>query len=166
VSKGGVYVHFQSKEEIFCAIARDASAGRHRIRTKQGPGGSASKKLQQYLLKSLGAYLEADNFKRIRFSMEFWLKAGLSSEHARPELKELNEQRFSLAGQDVRSLIEEGIASGEFRSGLSPHSLVYIVLAAIDGMAFFTAVMNQPLTAAIVQDFSELIIRSIKNPEA
>ncbi|MCG8570437.1 MAG: TetR/AcrR family transcriptional regulator [Spirochaetes bacterium] len=163
ISKGGIYVHFKSKEDIFCAIAKEVTINRHALISNPPMDQDYQTQLKFYLETILGSYLQKENFRRIRFSFEFWISKQIDNSIKKTELKEFNNNRFVLMLQDIKTMIKGGIVSKEFKPDLDLESISYIILAAIDGMAFYTGIMDQNLTEKQVHCFSKLVLDAIKN---
>ncbi len=162
ISKGGVYVHFRSKDEIFFGIARRVTEFRLALMESLKEVDSFEKRLIKYLQTILGSYLKKENSRRIRFSFEFWVKSRLSCSEADDEKRRFNDERFISVFTDFENLLKAGVKAGEFKKNLDTKSLVYILMATIDGMALFTGVMDKTYTDRTINTLVDMVLINIK----
>ena len=124
VTKGTIYVYFQTKEALFEAMMRHISVPFSEITRSADAGtGSAKDKLVS-LLRVLYKHFMGD--PRTRELMRLVIAEG----HRFPEIIARHDQEFARPVVcRVQALLEEGVTSGEFRAG--PSEFAEIVIAPV-----------------------------------
>ena len=109
LSKGGVYWHYKSKNELINAIFSKFFAGQETIlqTVLSGPGNATERLLQ--LAQLAGADLEA-TFTQFPAPMEFYALAAREDE-LRTQLRTFYQTYLNIFGQ----LVQEGIENGEWK---------------------------------------------------
>ncbi|MFC5703410.1 TetR/AcrR family transcriptional regulator [Cohnella faecalis] len=125
-SKGSMYYHFRSKEQLFLELAEQAfSDSWRRWNELSAPLSTATDKLYAYA----DYFVDNHNRPLNKAGEEFIAKIGAASEAG---------QRFFgiVMGviADFESLVSEGIASGEFKNE-DPKELAFIILSYFSGLS-------------------------------
>lgn len=145
VSKGGIYLYFKSKDEVFRAIADEVLERRKAILDNFDGSMTYTQKLKKYLENIVSNYNKPEYKKRIRFSYEFWIENKDKEYLGEVSKKQYLDLRMKKSVEDISIIIQGGIASGEFREDIDLKSLFYIFFATIDGMAFYSGVLDKPI---------------------
>ncbi len=119
--------------------------------------GGAEKQLYDYVEGRLRAFNEPENRKWIRFSIEFW-----STVQHDKFYKEMSARRYALYEAQIGKFIEDGIRTEAFRKDIEVERAAFVVISMIDGIAFLTAVMGQPLTDGRIQQTATMVVESFK----
>lgn len=138
VSKGALYWHFKSKEELFVKLKEQSIA---RILQTLKNAFTSTRTFESKLAKGFELYfssLTPSQRKTARLNMEFWAAAPKISELN----KMLNEQYDSLQAF-LKSTIEDAIAKGEMRKEINPELLPIIILATLDGLELHWAILQK-----------------------
>lgn len=157
ISKGGIYNYFQSKEEIFLAIAGDRFKKRHRFISNLSKTLSSTEKVKKYIHWALSGLLDDEVIKGGRFTFEFWSILS-KNEELETELK----RRYDLFYKDLASILEEGVKCKEFHQDLDIPSMCYIILSTMDGIAFYTSVLGLQITQEIIDHYTAMILNQIQ----
>lgn len=158
ISKGGFYTYFNSKQEIFYEILREADKRKSAMvpEIKEEPG--AAGMLEAYLKRRLLAMTEEENRKWVRFSTEFWATA-----HRDADFNRMNDQRFRAFSEEIGSMVMDGIRQGDFCEELDMDSVIYTIISMLDGVAFMTSVMYQPLDEGKIETVIGSILMYLRN---
>lgn len=129
LSKGSLYNYFQNKEDLFRQVfAATTSSIQDRSRNLLSGSGPAATRLDGLL----DLWFERlDVSKRFgRLVLEFWATA------ARQDQGALSQQFRELYGywrEQLRQLIEQGVAEGAFSQQMDPAAAASLILAVLDG---------------------------------
>lgn len=144
ISKGGIYLYFKSKDEVFREIADEVIAKRKSMLDELDDEMNYSDQIKEYIKKIISNYNKTEYKKKIRFSFEFWVENKDKKNLGDVSKKKYLDERFLTAFNDVNSILKKGIEIGEFRKDIDTKTLIYILFATIDGMAFFTGILGKP----------------------
>lgn len=154
LSKGTLYWYFDSKKELFNAalmsVAEELSQGTTEI---QDSYPTASDKLRAISQAAVEIGEEFTGF--FSLFLEFWASSSRREELGHVWLDLLEEYQDAIA-----DIIEEGIASGEFRP-VDADSLVWALLAAYDGMAAYLMLKPELNLAQINEAFTDVLIKGL-----
>lgn len=157
ISKGGLYIYFKSKEEIFLAIAEERFQLRSNYIKELDNVESASKKVELYIRWFLES-LKNDSIRMvIRFTTEFWSVMSRNTSNT-----EIGLTRYTKFEKDLEALLLEGIKKGEFRNDLDTKSMVYIILSSLDGIGSVDAVMGIKIWEAVIDNYINMILKYLK----
>lgn len=144
ISKGGIYLYFKSKEDIFRDIADEVMSERssslEKINTENI---SSSEKFRVFVGDIVRKYNQPEYRKKISFSFEFWVESRDKQMIGNVSRNDYLEKRFGHAAGNLETILKEGQADGEFREDIDVQTTLYCLMAAMDGMAFFTGVLNK-----------------------
>ncbi len=157
ISKGGIYHHFKSKEEIFLAIAQDRLEKRQRL-VLASAAQSAMERLMQYISWTLQGYLTEEVQKNAKFTFEFW---SVMSRNEQIAVKA--KERYLVFFTDLAAILQQGIGAGEFARNLDVEAMVYLLLSTMDGIGFMNAVMGVPLTEETIRTYQDMIAKQVRN---
>jgi AcrR family transcriptional regulator len=131
LSKGGVYWHFSSKKDLFLALFESLviDAMETFMADVVSQPGSATEKLSA-CLRVYTTVATADQFKDIMpLMIDVWAQNWQD-----PEINEVAVDMYKRFRRPLVELIEEGIASGEFKA-VNATALATILFALYDGLA-------------------------------
>ncbi|MBV9231320.1 MAG: TetR/AcrR family transcriptional regulator [Chloroflexi bacterium] len=128
LSRGALYLYYPSKEAIYLAISDRWQCGlSEAIRARLTPDLSPAAILQT-LIEVTGAHVQAEA-EACRVLME-----GRMLAHYIPELGERTRQRQERSLHNFRQLLQNGIATGDFRPDLQIETQARILRATIHGL--------------------------------
>ncbi len=128
LSKGGVYVHFGSKRELFLALFDWATDEMGILQSLTVTGATAHEKLVNALAGMITS-VTSPTFQEISpLLLDIWLQNLHDA-----DLKQMVASQYTQFRQPLIQIIEEGIADGTFKS-VDAASLANILLAAFDGL--------------------------------
>jgi len=134
LSKGAIYNHFKSKEELIVAIYdRFMERTLERLKTMLEAESTASRKLE--LIGDVAFVATADRPRAFQaMNIEFMVAAS-RMEALAPRM----EARYNETVGILKGTIQEGVDSGEFRGNTDAGDVAAILFAAADGMTFHFA---------------------------
>lgn len=157
VSKGLLYWYYKNKDALIAALLdRLFSQEMSHLRSALAAAGPVSERLL-----ALGAET-ARHMLNLKFlvpiAFEFYALAGRNA-HVRSTLQ----RYYARYRQDLTRLIEEGIASGEFRADIQPEAVAQTIIALFEGLILLWMVdpEQMPLAEQVEESFA-LIVRSIR----
>ncbi|MBN9388515.1 MAG: TetR family transcriptional regulator C-terminal domain-containing protein [Chloroflexi bacterium] len=138
-STGTVNHYFKNKEDVLISAMRSASRSvGERMRQVMEETANPWRRLDKIIALSLPD--SEDDRREWYISLTFWVKAINN-----PRLRHLNEVRFGSWFELIRSIIEDGIRSGTFRS-LDPDMATLSLIGIIDGLGVHAALGNENVT--------------------
>jgi AcrR family transcriptional regulator len=159
IGKGTIYEYFNSKEDLFFAVfewfkikTRDAAKVNIAVL-----GGSASKRLEALSDSFMGMWHEIKDV--FTLTMEFW--AASSSPQMQDRFKANFRNTYQEFRDVVKSLIQEGIERGEFRSDINPDSVAAAVVGAWDALFLQAWFEDDFDPVTIAREFLTIIIRGL-----
>ena len=156
LSKGTLYWYFDSKKDLFNAaltsVAEDLDQGTSHI---QDSYSTASDKLRAISQAAVSIGEEAPSF--FSLFLEFWAS---SSHSQRGEVGAFWLDMLEEYRNTVTDIIEEGIASGEFRP-VDAEPLVWALLAAYDGLAAYLTLKPDLDLAQINEALTDVLIKGL-----
>lgn len=156
VSKGGIYTHFNSKDEIFLAIAERRLQLRSSLIERLKETDSPRMMIRHYLEWLLDSLPDDYVRKTIRFSMEFW-SVTCRTEKGRA----LSAERYQRFAAPLFTILEKGVEAGEFRKDLDIPSFVQIMLTTLDGIGFGDAIMGVHMNPAVKKCYIDMMMAHI-----
>lgn len=156
VSKGGIYVHFNSKLDILLAIMQRVDLDRKNIHLNLDKDMPADEMLKSYLIKRLNNFKEEKNQKWIRINMMFW-----TSQEKTPKIKELNESRYNFYREDLEYILIKGVEDGIFYLNCNMDSVVYNIMSLIDGIAVMSGILGKVITDEQINDIVNMQIKNL-----
>lgn len=134
ISKGAIYNYFKSKEEIYLELVNEETAAMNQQLTEQIATFKTALEKLQYLFDLYMSNNPAhpDRIDSIVVHYEFRLFA-LRDERLQEVLKERSNTFFI---QFISNILEEGKASGEFKSDIDSSVTANLFWAIIDGATF------------------------------
>lgn len=157
ISKGGLYTHFKSKEEILLAIAEKRFQLRSDWVQQMADIESASEKIILYLRWALDGLQNESTQKEIRFTIEFW--SILSKDSSKSDIPQVRYTKFQ---KDLEGLLLEGVQKGEFREDLDTKNAVYLILTSLDGIGFTDAVMGIKISESAISEYINMILNYLR----
>ncbi len=153
VSQGTLYHYFRSKDELFMALL-STWAGRLEVAIMGLPDVPASATDRLWMMNQVAlAFLEADE-ELLPVMVEFWAYA-LRHPAAAASFRSL----FQTMQQSFTAIINEGIASGEFRS-IDVKTLSTLPLIILDGVVLLSLVVGKDLVQPeqVIRKAQQLIL--------
>ncbi len=137
VSKGALYWHFKSKEELFVEL-KERSIAKAR---KQFEKLFAQKKpFDIKLREAIGLYISflvPENREVARLNAEFLAEAPKI-----PKLNDMLKDQYEMFRSLIASTIGEAIEKGELRKDIDPEIVSLILLAMLDGLELHWAILE------------------------
>ena len=137
VSKGALYWHFKSKEELFVEL-KERSIAKAR---KQFEKLFAQKKpFDIKLREAIGLYISflvPENREVARLNAEFLAEAPKI-----PKLNDMLKDQYEMFRSLIASTISEAIEKGELRKDIDPEIVSLILLAMLDGLELHWAILE------------------------
>ncbi|WP_432665789.1 TetR/AcrR family transcriptional regulator [Wukongibacter baidiensis] len=157
ISKGGIYVYFNSKLEILLGIMQRIDSKRRNILKDIDSSLSADQILSQYLERRLEIFKYPKNHKWAKISLMFW-----SLPKDIPELKEIDDERYKAYRADIEHIINQGIMEGVFRASYNVDSMVYQIMSTINGVGVLSGVMGRVITDTQIKDIVDMHLKYLK----
>ncbi len=137
MSKGAIYGHFKSKENLFLEILeKQQTSTLSQIKSSFSPKDSPMKKLEKAVEMAFSSQVEHSR-ETCRMNLEFFV-AVPKIEALKPRL----ENRYATVHKFIAEIIEEGVKKGEFRQDIDVDSLVSIIIATLDGLSLHWATLG------------------------
>jgi AcrR family transcriptional regulator len=161
VSKGTIYLYFPNKEELFRQTIRDALSSRI-----PSPGTPADNAPTRQLLATVARYWQFLNSETV-----VSVNRLVSAEQAQfPELSELYATEVVLRLEDeVREVIERGIAEGEFREadpGVAARMLSALTIQRASWANGGVVALGGESSEAIFREITNFCLRALAPEEA
>ncbi len=123
-SKGTIYQHFSTKEDLVTALAIESMERRVELflRAEQFVGRSRERMVAIGVADEIFGRLETHHYRS-----EFIIKLANLPDRASPERRQILDQLESSCFGCVVRIVQSGIDSGELPKGVSPQELVYAV---------------------------------------
>lgn len=158
ISKGGFYTYFESKQDLCFAIinANDESIINYGVALdKTLP---PKEQLSTYIRYRLERFYVEKNREMAKYTSEFWATI------KKTEKQEvyLNE-RVTLFFEDINTVIVEGQRIGQFSTEIDINSMIHILVSTIDGLIFMDTVLDQRITALIIDNTIKVFIGYLEN---
>ncbi len=158
VAKGSVYLHFQSKEDVFGAVSeRLCTDILAHMNATADSGLPVEAKLHEMFLAGL---LDVWDFRsQAPHSVELWAEVLAAAEgHA--------ETGYAVSREIVARVIAEGQASGVFDASLDPEQTAWLLQVALQGFESpYVLVRDREQISRSVPALLELLIRGMKNKQ-
>jgi len=138
VSKGALYWHFKSKEELFIKLKQQNVA--EALQTLEKRFASA-RTFDSKLASGYDLYfssLTPNQRPAARLNVEFW-----TASPKIPKLSKVLNDQYGRVQGFLKSTIEEAMAKGELRKEIDSESLSIVLLAALDGLELHWAILER-----------------------
>jgi len=155
VSKSLLYHHFTDKYQIFSQIAASSGIGLNESVAEAIAGGTTATEKLRLFMVTTAAFFEENRLSWIAASQEFW-----SSNEARMSLKvKLRRDSFE---RMLRTILEEGAASGEFQ--ISDVRLAgRLILSSLNWMHRWYNPAGKRRAHEIAEEYCRMIVQGIGN---
>ena len=156
LSKGALYWHFKSKQELFVSlIAWYMSAFGEEASHAWTDDMSATDKIRAMMMFFVDSSEQLIPFFKI--TIDFWAQ---TSEDA--QLRAIFDEMIDNFQQQLATLIEEGVVSGEFQSVDIPQ-LALALIAALDALALYRTLLGDKIDVqSSVEALLEVVIAGLK----
>jgi len=158
ISKGGIYVHFDSKSAILQALVKQFDDARHGLRDELDLEAPIEEVFASYLSKRLKVFKEEKNQKWSRIALEFW---SLPQEVYNPTGLD-KEERYKAYYNDIKELIERGITLGVFSKTVNVDSVVYQIMSTINGTGVLSGIMGNVITDVQIEETIKMYLTYLK----
>ncbi|HZP05337.1 MAG TPA: TetR/AcrR family transcriptional regulator [Terracidiphilus sp.] len=127
LEKGGLYRHFQSKEELAVEAFRYALGRAVKLRTEHlDRSHGAVKALRSYIQQ----FVETTGAVRGGCPL---MNTAIDADDGNPALRNLAREGFSEWRTRLRRIVEEGIRHGEIRKKTNPRAVANTIIATLEG---------------------------------
>lgn len=154
ISKGGLYHHFRSKDEILLYANRKFDEPLNEIRIQASKKSSAEKGLLYYLEHYL-KYWKQHQREIVFYSLS--MTKILDS----PDLWQMYEAYIEKYIKFVQAIFQRGIDAGEFSDHSARESAVTLI-AALDGIVFYLLIDRKLKLEEVVNMFQKKFINQLK----
>ena len=151
VSKGNIYNYFASKQELFKQVFLEDQTivGFQAVLAGEAPAAQKLDGLLDMWFRQL-----AEQKRTCRLVLEYWATA--AREGREGEMTTTFQRMYGQWRELVTSLVEQGIASGEFTAELDPSMVASLIMALVDGVGLESMlnmglVVDEQLLAGIKQ---------------
>lgn len=161
VSKGALYWHFKSKEELFVKLKEQNIAEvLQTLRKSFASMGTFDSKLAEGSNLYFSS-LTPGQRKAARLNMEFWAAAPKIS-----ELSTMLNDQYNRLQAFLKFTIEEAVEKGELRRTIDSEALSTILLATLDGLELHWTVLEKDFDwQKIHVAFCDVMLNGLKNRE-
>lgn len=159
VSKGALYWHFKSKEELFTRLKEQSIAKvLQTLRKSFASLGTFDSKLAEGF-KLYFSSLTPNQRRAAKLNMGFWAAAPKIS-----RLKRMLNDQYDELQAFLQSTVEEAIEKGELRKDVDSRSLITILLATLDGLELHWAVLERDFDwQKIRATLCDVMLNGLKN---
>lgn len=157
LSKGGLYHHFRSKDEILIYAARKISAPLDELYTHLLSEESATKALEYYIEEYMQFWIK--NPKSVIFYFISMVKA-FQDKRLSAIYTDYSEKLFPL----LESIFKRGIKQGEFRQH-DPFMRAIALQSAMDGLLGYLMFDENISREEVIRGFREVFINEILRPQ-
>ena len=154
ISKGGLYHHFNSKDEILLYANRKFDEPLNKIRIQASEKSSAAKGLVYYLEQYL-KYWQQHQREMVFYSLS------MTKVMDSPALWHMYETYIEKYIEFIQDIFQRGIDSGEFSDHSARESAVTLI-AAMDGIVFYLLIDNKLKLEEILTMFRKKFIDHLK----
>jgi len=159
IGKGTIYEYFKSKEDLFFAVfewyTREFAS--KTMVSISSLGGSVTERLKTMNDALMKSWEEIKDIYTL--SMEFWSASASSS--IRGNFKKAFQQSYQEFRRIVASLIQEGIARGEFRSDADPSSIAAGLVGTWDALLLQAWFDHNFDPLATAKNYMEILVRGL-----
>ena len=162
VSKGTIYLYFQSKEELFKEVVRQTVVPLIARGDDVLAHGTATEQLKNYLAHQWGCF--------DRDQSEGWVRLVLLELHKYPDLAEFHRTEvIERSNQVLGDIIRRGVASGEFRD-VEPDAAVSMIKALIlmhvlwTGKRSRTSRLRSTPRAQVLLEITDFALHALRVP--
>jgi AcrR family transcriptional regulator len=154
ISKGGLYHHFKSKDEILLFANRKFDEPLNKIRMQASEKNSAENGLVYYLEQYLN-YWKQHEREIVFYSLS------ITKIMDSPDLWQMYETYFEKYIDFIQALFQRGIDAGEFLDHSARESAITLI-AALDGIVFYLLIDKKLKLEEIILMFRKKFISQLK----
>jgi AcrR family transcriptional regulator len=163
IAKGSIYNYFHSKQELFRQVCLDALTGDQAEAGRLAAGaGTAAAKIEGVIdlwHRRLGNYTRFG-----RLVLEFWATA--AREKRDGELAGTFEGLARQGEREIQAILEQGVASGEFREDVKPTAATSLLLAMLRGITVGVIVLGLEVDGEFVAEMKRGIMSGLIGTES
>lgn len=160
VTRGAIYHHFGSKEELYKALVTERSTGINELAEEIVSQGGTPTEILRRLLVSLFKYLEQD--EEYRALLELTVSKVELSEGLESITRDTIMGRRQLAAY-FQELLRQGIQAGEIRSNLPVESAAFALVSFMNGVGLIW--IQDPRAFSLERDAEALVDVFLKGIE-
>ena len=147
VSKGAIYGHFESKEQLFLSLwERQTMVGIGQLRHMFSPDETVVEKLTKVADMTMASSCDCPQ-EVVRMQIEFMVASSRMESIGPGMLK-----RYETVHAFIKEIFDEGVRKGEFKADTDTESLTSILFAALDGLALHYATLGIKFDSGRLQD--------------
>ena len=156
ISKGGLYVHFQSKKMLFLALY-DWFIGEFNFFSPAFPQGSTADEKLSSIIDEMIVTVSSDNFREVSSLMtDVWAQ----NSHDR-EINELVKKLYAQVRQPLIELIDGGIDEGTFVN-IDANAFANILIAVYEGLLIQAMIDESAVDWDAVQNSLKMMIAGLR----
>jgi AcrR family transcriptional regulator len=148
ISKGGLYIYFKSKQDLFLSVLGTIYEGRYEMMSKA----FAAEDPVPVKFEKLLAGLEKIVAPEDQTSMRLWVEAYLQSRRM-PKLEEMKTKSYRQFEQLLQDLLVEGQQCGLVDENLDPANAAEMMMAVADGLMLHSLIVTWEVTPERVGKF-------------
>ncbi len=164
IGKGTTYTYFKGKDQLFFAAFEwfiKYSENAAKLSLKTLVSSNSTEKIRVFADSILNSIKESEDFYPI--VLEFW--AATASSKYRKEMKNIFKSMYTMIGDYLGAIIEEGIENGEFDHDIDIGSTVPAIVGAWDAIGlqawFYNESDKEFNVDKTMRGFTDLMIRGL-----
>lgn len=147
VSKGAIYGHFESKEQLFLSLwERQTTMGIEQLRQMFSQDETAVDKLKRVADMTMATSCDCPR-ELGRMQIEFMVAASRMESIGPGMMK-----RYETVHTFIKEIFDEGLRNGEFKADTDTESLTSLLFAALDGLGLHYATLGIKFDSRRLQD--------------
>lgn len=156
-SKGSIYLYFKSKEEIFHRLNERRTEKYFEIKGKLSELNNATEKIQYLFQYFLRGSMDDVSFNQIAVQFEFWIYMSKGNDQS------LFAERAERFTGFMKEIIEEGIASGEFRKDVQVSVFSRLFWSLLDGIVLHLLFhKNEEEHKSMLRVYEQMVLRYLQ----
>jgi AcrR family transcriptional regulator len=154
-SKGAIYGHFESKEQLFLTVLeKQSDTSLEGVKSLFSPEDSAWTKLEKTLnLLPDSMFDESDEQCRLTFELQLQASRNKS-------WRSKMQKQYSRTLRFLAKIIEEGKENGEFRKDVDAESLAGILIGSSNGLSLYSLVTGKSFDWNKIKDTLRIVVES------
>jgi TetR/AcrR family fatty acid metabolism transcriptional regulator len=158
IAKGSIYNYFRNKQDLFEQVCQQAmatgQADLDRLLVEPIPAAEKIGRLVDIWYDGLGQYATFG-----RLVLEYWATAARQKRHG--ALTDPFEDMATRGECQIQTIIEQGIASGEFRQDICAPAAAALILATVRGVTIHAIIVGSDVDPDLVAEMKRGLLRSL-----